>query len=1416
MSQDIWNQYIQLMHEHAEKGDWDSAIKYAKKVPSNWSAFDQLPQHNIPPHAFEKVLNAVPKNDRANFHFELSSNLHPDLTHEQLDLLHSRIGEDGYAINNIQKHPNYNKHHPVEMGKKAASEFWRSYERRVEPQHFAAVKSAFGDGQPVEMTDHRGNKGHSHDANITDGFVYDKTSNTAASGPRHYGNSFIANLGDVHPHLKQHAKDVQNKILEDENIEKKTINGKIHILLHRGVGGKYANDILRSAGYDKENHTAQNKTIKVKKAPFSSWTTDKEIAKQFASSREMAGYKKPTPSKHQRLIVSKWIPLEHVIHSGSHRVHIGQEHAHPAESEIVVHHPEGHMKIHASELEPWTHTVDGHAPPKILPKEKKLKKSEELSKNEFMPHKRISYDNKTTSEYNSPADELSALDRMKTPRPGDESERMYLATASNHPETLSRLIKEHGHDPTLMRTLVDNPNIDENHLDEFINHPDASYSPAIRKVIGHSKVQPKQLHKLSEHEDPYVRKMAAEHPKATQEHINQAILDEEPEVVKAAIGAHANKLSDTQTKDLLSDNHDIARTVIQNRSHLNDDHIAMALKNAKAGERGDVHTREEAYHMLSSLAKHPSVGADHLTNIMKEASTKLDPEKNTSLTVNHNETILSSVLKNPNHTKEHLDHALQRNAFHIPDHVLEAAINSKHITDDQVNKIKDETDSEHIKDHIQSIRPQSDDHVHVSMGTHKLRQMRDYIKDSHQKAAERMTLDRIKQKGFDPEEHGLNHLISPTEEDLESAPKTVHKKDLEKQGFNLQNLTHLFDARGNISHEKLQEHIEAQPKTTYGVTHDTWKGAQRHSNEKQKVFQLNYTQDHVNQMREAGVFDTFKNINSDSKQSGHPVRGHTLGWVRYNMHDGEVPGGIHVDEIQSDFGSHLVKQVKAQAQAAKESGQISHEQANQAIERAESRYPHAHLQKINEILFGGKHPSEVIHEAFKQHMRDKGHHDQHISMFQAKPKSVISGQDTGKALPVHMQETYGDQPKKMGYKPAEYGIASKHGYVAHQDNPAHLKSPTWIDKVRKFEKINEIFDALYKSHCRQPLQKNEALKTGKVTVPYKRPSYKIGAQQISHETHHENQYPPGYHFHDDQKKLIHGLDLANKIPVKRGASADKYQVMNSSGKDTIMKHAHGIFKEFAYDPDKGTMDIGHYHHELSPAHREVLYHNAAHQIFNMGHVVPTTGIVKVNGQDHSVQEWSQGDIAMSRSPWEDSRHKEAYNQLDHEGTIDKMSIMNVAMGNHDRHAGNYLLHTDDTGKHHVKLIDNGGAFEYPETTTLAGAGRLGDKDLPDYHDKAEENKPLHPNAARMLHGISHPQVKEFFSNHGISEEHPITQNFLRRVQAMKDLHTKDPNVTRHELLSHAILETGGKVEDTARSKKIASGKSIYDKKTEVL
>lgn len=257
---------------------------------------------------------------------------------------------------------------------------------------------------------------------------------------------------------------------------------------------------------------------------------------------------------------------------------------------------------------------------------------------------------------------------------------------------------------------------------------------------------------------------------------------------------------------------------------------------------------------------------------------------------------------------------------------------------------------------------------------------------------------------------------------------------------------------GKVSAQSIDNYINSHEPIKYNVSHSQWNGAQRHNRQASKVFQLNLTTDQVNKMKAAGVKDFFDDIHASSRYSGHPVTPTTIGWVRYtdiapltsHLEDNTKPStnpnhkdhGVFIDEIQSDLGQSLVKQIHKQA---KEAGH-SDEAAQKVAEDSKQK-----LDTIHKIVFQGRHPSEVLGEGFLQHLRDKGLHDKPVHIHTPESKAPISLGNQTKDVPVHFKETYKEWPKKSGMEPSQYGD------LPTQTNEEMKGQPTQGGLVRKYE-----------------------------------------------------------------------------------------------------------------------------------------------------------------------------------------------------------------------------------------------------------------------------------------------------------------------------------------------------------------------------
>jgi hypothetical protein len=659
-----------------------------------------------------------------------------------------------------------------------------------------------------------------------------------------------------------------------------------------------------------------------------------------------------------------------------------------------------------------------------------------------------------------------AIDNEQTP------DQLY----ENYDESINDDVSQRTHD--LFENDLENATSQEdwlpNHVVKAIKQPWSKNS---------TDVTPEQLDQGLKHPLGMVRKEAAKHPNLPPELISKVLADN-----------NNDNYSEEAQEDVMRHN------------NVRPEHISQVIANPNASKT------------LKELAiKNPNANAEHLHGALDQAIAK------------DNDSDIETILDHPNANEEHARKALAAtkdsndtdrytakkifdNKFKLtPDDIQNAlsgdndklkaeAISHHAATRPQVDSLANHP-NEDVREAVQSVYanrfPKNENQVNVKLGTHPLRQLRDYVAANGGQ---------------------------------------MKKQDFKAAGVNTNAIDKLFGPKGTITSQDIQNHIDAMPATTYNSSIADWEGAQRHSDKKQNVFQMNYTEDQLQQMQKAGVLGTFRKLQEHTFSSGHPVKKNTLGWVRFTGNPGE---GFHVDEVQTDLGQSLIKKAAQQAKEAVRTGAITPEQAADAMERAKDNFPEDHLNKIQEIAFNGRHPSEVIHEAFKEHMRNKGLGDTPIHIWQPESKAPISGQQQsikvhpnrvieeidalkegqggqgGKAilrwgqknkivpsnnkevtpghldqlkeaytkfhndyaashggehpdlevpLPVHMQEGYGKIPKAMKYQEGHYGE------LPTQDNPEFKGKPTYKDIIRKAEPAPSPISDATKAQLAQTLQ----------------------------------------------------------------------------------------------------------------------------------------------------------------------------------------------------------------------------------------------------------------------------------------------------------------------------------------------------------
>lgn len=224
---------------------------------------------------------------------------------------------------------------------------------------------------------------------------------------------------------------------------------------------------------------------------------------------------------------------------------------------------------------------------------------------------------------------------------------------------------------------------------------------------------------------------------------------------------------------------------------------------------------------------------------------------------------------------------------------------------------------------------------------------------------------------------------------------------------------------------------------------------QRHSVDPSQVFQLNLHDDHINQLKEKGLWDAYRQMDQVSRMSGHPTGKNGMGWVRYTHGD----DGVHVDEVQSDFGQSLHNMVKEMQDKVKRNPDYANNRITQDM-TVGGFLEHVTPEKVKEVantIFQGHHPSQILLDGFLQHLRDQGHHDKQLHIWDQNPKAEMAGQD----LPTE-KEGY----KRRGFHELHPGNqqAITEGFLKHRLNNLSnnkKKMPLTESEKAEMERANQ-------------------------------------------------------------------------------------------------------------------------------------------------------------------------------------------------------------------------------------------------------------------------------------------------------------------------------------------------------------------------
>lgn len=255
--------------------------------------------------------------------------------------------------------------------------------------------------------------------------------------------------------------------------------------------------------------------------------------------------------------------------------------------------------------------------------------------------------------------------------------------------------------------------------------------------------------------------------------------------------------------------------------------------------------------------------------------------------------------------------------------------------------------------------------------------------------------------------------------------------------------------------------------------------------------------------------------------------------------------------------------------------------------------------------------------------------------------------------------------------------------------------------------------------------------------------------------------PENFLKHPKQAELVHGVDTGSwqtKAPshAEQNTASAPFWVKAANGRLAVVK---GPDVEFGYGD--------------RPPRAETIYHNVAHSVFGLGHYVPTTVTFRHprTGEYHSLQESVPGAYHAGFGTdrrIDEGEPAEILAHLGNTGELSKLAVMNVAMGNADRHRGNILFTNQQEPR--MQLIDHAFTLN-PYTQSGNVVGYDSPQYLRDYARIHTDSKkwrdiPAHPHFLDWLEGLDHTHFHKELMAHGLDSH--TADTMASRLRQMKE------------------------------------------------
>lgn len=240
---------------------------------------------------------------------------------------------------------------------------------------------------------------------------------------------------------------------------------------------------------------------------------------------------------------------------------------------------------------------------------------------------------------------------------------------------------------------------------------------------------------------------------------------------------------------------------------------------------------------------------------------------------------------------------------------------------------------------------------------------------------------------------------------------------------------------------------------------------------------------------------------------------------------------------------------------------------------------------------------------------------------------------------------------------------------------------------------------------------------------------------------------------EDQAKLVEGLywdESKYHDPGHQEMGSKVFKLQNDAG--------HPVFAKIDWSAEPEAQN----EHEHSQPHKAPAYYKLAKDYFNMGQHVPVSVAIKhpkvAKGMPIQVQSF----LKDMKTPYTHNKDwRELATKSRQDGSLHKLALMDMVMGNRDRHPGNIVMH--DNRIYHVdndQSFENSGDAPFYATASAERGGVA--RDL------------LHQDASKWLQSLDPKKLVSMASAHGIIK--PEIEGMVKRLRLLQEGDKKGQNI----------------------------------------